>query len=479
MGKRKHKSIQALVEESIDALEMIQPAMAEGDCRRLIQLIDQYIQTRDNLRPYYGRIASSKEYRNKINPKKITLNRFHSEVKRCWEELPKGFVKDLYTLYYYAASDLTVPNKSLTLHPSYRLLVQSNKPLLKILTEGSYLKSTMLVRSIILFYLIQLAKLNLLYNDIENRTDAATAFGEGSGTQQIAEQFIEAVNAEQNSKLKEIMIGDAVKDAARVDRAMDQEMQLRLSASLSKEAGKTHRRDLMNLMVGKLMRIDLSLQELGDWIDLLLQKCSGYFESKIEKRYVHLLDASDLDNLDGKLHLLHPKLRNIFWDDLQVPIRTKKGKVNLYIDISGSMDATALKSLDGCKISSLDFAKALAVEMSKKRLLDEVYLFNSEIFSYQYDPESLAKIIAIGGTEISKVVSHIKGKQKNAVVITDACDRCGLYSEQAYFIGVKGASFRGFSKEAMSKYADRRQAVIFDGRDIWDVGARGETIKAA
>jgi len=477
MGNRKYKFLETIINESIEAPAVIMPAMTATDCRRLIQMLDQYIQTRENLRPYFARITSSNDYRNRSNPKKISLDRFHSEVKRCWEELPKGFVKDLYTLYYYPVSDLVVSSSSFMLHASYRILVQSNKPLIKILTEGSNLKSTMIVRSLVLFYLIQLAKINLFSHENTMRSEPSAVFGEGLLVGEVSDKFEEIINTVQNSKLKEIMLGDAVQDAARADQAMSEEMQLRLTTSIAQEAGKSHRKDLLNRFVGKLLKIDLSLQELGNWIEILLKKSSGYFESKLEKRYVHLLDADDGQMLESELHLLHPRLRNIFWDDLSVPIRTRKGKVNLYIDISGSMDATIYKSAEGDKVSSLDFAKALACEMSKKRLINEVFLFNNHINSYQHDPESLAKIIAIGGTDISKVVAHINDKKENSIIITDACDRCALYSEHAYFIGVKGASFRVFGKEAMAKYSFNNQAVLFDGNNVFDLDSNGEIVK--
>ena len=125
----------------------------------------------------------------------------------------------------------------------------------------------------------------------------------------------------------------------------------------------------------------------------------------------------------------------------------------------------------------MDFAKAISVEMSNQNIIDEVYLFNQEIISYDNSTDSLAKIISQGGTDIKKVVEHIKVQGKKSIVITDAFDKCDKYSDLVFFIGVKGANFTHFTKECLIDYTQNEQIVMFDGKSIYNIGITGHIIK--
>jgi hypothetical protein len=64
----------------------------------------------------------------------------------------------------------------------------------------------------------------------------------------------------------------------------------------------------------------------------------------------------------------------------------------------------------------------------------------------------------------------------NALVVTDAEDRCHVYSEKAFFIGVDGSNFRHFDAEIIQKYSDRNQVVVFNGSKISKVDKDGYVI---
>jgi hypothetical protein len=81
-----------------------------------------------------------------------------------------------------------------------------------------------------------------------------------------------------------------------------------------------------------------------------------------------------------------------------------------------------------------------------------------------------------GGTNIDVAVNSIVKNDMNALIITDAEDRCHVYSEKAFFIGVEGSRFNHFNTETIEKYSQRNQVVVFNGTKISKVGLDGYVI---
>jgi hypothetical protein len=82
-----------------------------------------------------------------------------------------------------------------------------------------------------------------------------------------------------------------------------------------------------------------------------------------------------------------------------------------------------------------------------------------------------------GGTTIDVAVQHISRSDKNAIIITDAEDRCRTYTENAFFIGLKGASFDHFDPTIISQYSQRNQVIVFDGKKVNRVDELGKIVK--
>ena len=81
-----------------------------------------------------------------------------------------------------------------------------------------------------------------------------------------------------------------------------------------------------------------------------------------------------------------------------------------------------------------------------------------------------------GGTTINEAVRHIEREGKNALVITDAEDSCSIYSDKAFFIGLKGCNFNHFYEETLQQYREAEQIVVFDGESIKRVNKTGHVI---
>ena len=186
------------------------------------------------------------------------------------------------------------------------------------------------------------------------------------------------------------------------------------------------------------------------------------------------------DNVAGleDYELLHPKLRKIFAEDLLVKETKSIGKIDVYIDISGSMDSgCGIKNDKGQNISRLDFCKSMVVKLSQMDMLNDVYVFNNSVKKYKKDPVSISMLDTSGGTTINAAVRSVEKNGVNAIIITDAENSCNTYSEKAFFIGLEGANFNYFSEDAIKQYSNKDQVIIFDGHTIKYVNEEGYTIE--
>ena len=154
------------------------------------------------------------------------------------------------------------------------------------------------------------------------------------------------------------------------------------------------------------------------------------------------------------------------------------GKIDLYIDISGSMSSgCGVNDTDGNHISRIDFCKSFAAKLIELDMLNNIYLFDNRVKKYKTDLISVSMLDCGGGTTINNAVRSIETNGVNALILTDAEDNCNIYSEKAFFIGLKGANFNYFNEETIAQYSNRDQVVIFDGSTIKRVNDKGYVIK--
>jgi hypothetical protein len=229
-----------------------------------------------------------------------------------------------------------------------------------------------------------------------------------------------------------------------------------------------------------LKRIKMSMSSLKDRIKKLMDRTTSYFSAKKEDIIEDIFNSDNIAGIDDYISL-HPKLRKILIEDVIVKETKSIGKIDIYIDISGSMNSRLNKKDDDdddeSRTSRIDFAKSFALKMREQDLLNDVYIFDTRVKKYKKDEFSLAILDANGGTNITKVIENIKAKGNNALIITDAEDYCGIYSEKAFFIGVEGARFHHFEPTTRHRYINNSQIIVFDGVKTYNVDKDGYVIK--
>jgi hypothetical protein len=283
--------------------------------------------------------------------------------------------------------------------------------------------------------------------------------------------------------MMERMMQEAQDMCKKLDDALDQETQEELfdqaeerDSSGNSMASKLDT-DFIQKVTAEISNMRLNMGSLKDKIKKLLDKSISYFSSKKTTTEEDLFNSDNIAGLEDFV-LLHPKLRKIFAEDLTVKDSKSIGKIDIYIDISGSMNEDCgIKDLKGNHLTKIQFAKSITAKMKELDLLNEVYLFDTKVKKYKSDLISISMIGGSGGTNLSTVVNSINTKESNAIVLTDAEDWCNVYSEKAFFIGVKGSRFVQFTTEVREKYVDNGQLIIFDGQRTYNVDKEGKPIK--
>lgn len=223
-----------------------------------------------------------------------------------------------------------------------------------------------------------------------------------------------------------------------------------------------------------LNTIELNSDSLKPYIKKIVDKSFSYFDSKTTDVYDEFLNNPEVSEIIG-YEYFHPKFKNLMIEDIQIKDSKKVGKVNVYLDISGSMCSSA--RIDDTSMDKLTFSKALLLKLKKMDVVNEVYTFNTKLKKLR--DSNLTDVLTIdtsGGTSLNLVISDIIQKDRPSIVITDADDYINHYSEKAFLIGVAGASFHRIQKHALDQYYANNQLIVFNGDSVKKVNEKGFAI---
>jgi hypothetical protein len=461
--------------------DLIKPHLHYIDEHRLENIIDIHLLDNKTATDMYSKFSKTTEYK-KIDPNKAPdANSFHSKFRENYKKFPKHMAKDIFKMYYNQMEKLEFEDRDDKNHAKFKFLERANNPVGKIMSESSNLKSAIFTRNIMAYFVGRMTMMD--YIDPEQSEKIKDGLN-GGGSDFNNDAIDDALNDMMDSKQGKNMLDDAMQQAQdlckEIDNVMDEDVQEQLyentnSIGEDNTAGKISP-DYLKEVAARLENISLSMGSLKEKIKKLLDKSVSYFSAKKETTYEDLFNSDNMAGLED-FELLHPKLRKIFAEDLQVKSTKNVGKIDIYIDISGSMDSgCGITNSKGNYISKLDFCKAFAAKLKSMDILNDVYLFNNRVKKGKNDVISISMIGCSGGTTINEAIRSIEKNSVNALIITDAEDSCSVYSDKAFFIGVKGANFGHFSDNTIKEYSTRDQVVVFDGNSIQKVDEKGNTI---
>ena len=455
---------------------------------------------------------------------------FLHKMREIYTKLPREIFADIYNQYYSNIKNLKYEDRNNSNKNRFRMVDKANDPVTKIITSGSNIKSLVFTKSMIEYLLTMLVKMededpeefqkfmnNLKGNnqgekkeqgnnnqpsegegeeegnpdDPSSSKDAGKKSGKGDTDKgdysEQLEKILKRFTEEPDNKTQQFF--DKQMDRAKetvdaLEKGLSEEDIKKMWSDLTKgnltDVDKVTTRlnpESAKNLRDELAKIRMNMSGLKSTIKNLLDKSIAFFSAKEKVTFDQFLDNPMIDEIQEYMYL-HPKLRNVCVDDLLVKEIERKGKIDVYVDVSGSMGSSAeIKGLSrNERISRLTFAKSLVLKLKEMDMLNNVYSFQNRVSKEGNTVSDIVFIDGNGGTCLNNVVKKIEENGTNALIITDAEDRCQMYSDKAFFIGVAGSDFRSFEDNVVAEYSRRNQIVVFDGNRIMKVDSKGCTV---
>ena len=460
--------------------DLIKPHLHYIDERRLENIMDSYMADSKAINENYNKFAKTTDFK-KIDPKQQPNNQaFYTKFQENYKKFPKHMAKDIFKMYYNKIEDLDFEERDEKNHTKFKFLERSNNPVGKIMSEHSNLKSAIYARNMLAYFITRMTIMDYIdpdaSEDVKNGLNSQSDF-DNEGTDKAMQKMMDSAQGKN-------MLDDAMQKAQELCKEMDDVMDGDIQEKMfeaANEPGTSNGAsklspDYLRTIAASLENINLSMGSLKEKIKKLMDKSVSYFSAKKKTIYEDLFNSDNIAGLE-EYEMLHPKLRKIFIEDVNIKDTKSVGKIDIYIDRSGSMSSyCGVQNANGDSISKMDFCKAFTAKLKAMDMLNDVYTFDNRVKKGKNDIISIAMMDCDGGTTIDAAIRSIENNGRNALVITDAEDDCSIYSDKAFFIGVQGANFSYFNPETIKEYSDKGQVVVFNGESIRKVDEIGNTI---
>ncbi len=430
------------------------------------------------------------------------------EVKKQYHKIPEHIKNDIFKMYYHSTVKLDYAERVDSNISDYEYIDAAINPVAKVMTEGSNLKSLMFTKDIIIYFAVIKALEELLknnstkknsndddededededdeQNDKENNKENennhdANQNGTGNVTQAGNQKIKFDLKNDFERNALENVIEQTKKVCANLDNIVTKEMQNLLyqgELPIENLSITDINADVLKEIEKSLFNMEMNTKKLKEKLNKLLDRSTSNFSSQKKTEFKDIFSADDFSMLD-EYELLHPKLRKIMMEDIMIPEHKYMGKLDIYLDISGSMSSSSGVIMNGKtpkekNLSKCDLGKMIVYKLYKMGILNNFYIFEQHVTKVDASPISIATLTPKGGTSIDVVVNHVKREKQNAIIITDAEDYCSIYSSNAFFLGVRGSNFRHFDAHVLKLYSEKSQMIIYDGDHIHEVNEFG------
>lgn len=464
--------------------ELIKPYLGYGDAQAIRGFVNNALAEKEKVIHglIYPMLQASKMPHTVDN-----ANSLYDKMLKIWNDLPKGVTNDVFNLYYGKIDSMDFEKRVSGNRYRYQILDAVNDSIAKILTNGNALKSGVYTKGTMLYLLAALAIKDEQNNPSQKGNPNSgppqmpSELGGNSGKVDEGEegpdqQLQKIMNATKNQQQNQNE--ESRQNCEQIDQLMDskeQESTWKEMQSNSKDASSKLDRKQLEQLVQQFKDISMNAKSIKEKIKKLLDKSLHYFSAKEIPHYESLINAESIDNIQN-YEFLHPKLRKLFLEDVMVKETKKVGKIDVYVDISGSMEESCGIKIDGRTIDKMRFAKALTFRLREMQLINNLYTFDTTVTKINNTTIGVLSMYADGGTSLQAVINKVKREKRNALVITDCADYLSEYNDQVFIMGIKGASFRQFSRDCLEKYRENDQVCVFDGEKVRSVDSRGEAV---
>ena len=255
-----------------------------------------------------------------------------------------------------------------------------------------------------------------------------------------AEQSIEQAKSKADDKIKEL------------------EKQLGQEAMKDLQHNEPEFLEKIDELKSRLKSVTINKDSVRKVMEKILNESLNYFSSKFKIVEESLFDSEELEDLFG-LEFLHPVFKNAEIMNIGNETRIYKGKIDLYLDCSGSMNSSEI--FEGKSIRMIDLVKGIAMILYRMNMIENLYFFDGSLYKIDNINElTILSFSKSGGTNFNNVIDSIKKTGNNSVIITDGYDGCREYTKKAFWVGVGGTQFSR-TGDAFESYRSSKQCVSY------------------
>lgn len=456
--------------------DLIKPHMHYIDEWKVKDIVKQDVNNENVVKSIFEKFAQHSSYK-KLG-KKPDLSDYCKKFRENFSKIPEHMYYDIHKMYYHKMDNLTFEPRTEKNNGKFKFLEKANNPVGKIISEGSNLKSSIFAKNSILYYLASMTAMD--YVDDQNQGGKGLS---GDSDSNIDKDIDNMLNNNYSKQIYDDLMNQAQESCQAIDNILDKELQDKMFDEPNNDLTDNKSRaakfspEYFRQIQAKIENITLNVSSFKNQIKKILDKTTTYFSSKETVVYDDLLNTQDISGLDDYI-LLHPKLRKIMAEDILIRDVQKCGKIDVYLDVSGSMTSSSgiQKDNNGGSLRKIDFVKALTAKLKQMDMLNNVYIFDTRLKKISSNIIVIASIDASGGTNLDAPVRNIINEGINGLIITDAEDNCSIYSEKAFFVGCKGADFSCFDNDTLEQYAQSDQLIVYDGVKVQKVDKNGRAI---
>ena len=409
------------------------------------------------------RLKGVKEYVKKVNEQECTL--------------PQEMINDIYSMYVNSEVKRRPKDKSNTIR--HKVLNKVYNSLTKVVTEDSPLYTQILTRELALV----LQKIeDELKEEQEKRGMDKNGFSENmdndseenKNNEENSEDSKDSSQSSKSGNSSRQSYEDAIdnllnKHDNNIKKALDdadekiKDLENKLGKEAMKDLSKSDPDFLEKIdeLKNALSNVSFNKSSIKKVLEKILNESMNYFSQKFSRIEESIFDCEECEDLFG-LENLHPVFKNAKLFDVSNESRIYKGKIDLYLDCSGSMNYK--EKFEGNYLRMIDLVKGIAMTLYRMGMIENLYFFDHELYEIKNINEiSILSFSQSGGTDFNKVVKNIKEKGNNSVIITDGEDSCNYYDKRAFWIGVGGTRFSSYyGSKTFNTYKKSKQCVTYN-----------------
>ena len=402
--------------------------------------------------------------------------------------LPQHMINDVYSMY--VNKDIKRKPVDGTNEIKQKVIDKVYNSLTKVVTEDSPLFSQVLTRELAMYMQEIQRELEEEMEEPEGgggkspfdgddeEGDQDGAGGQGEGGDEDGEEGEGGISSgpapsKEHTKSKHGDLTDKILNSAKNEKALEKAMGSadKIMKDLTEKLGEEALKDLadndadflnsIEKVKDALSRVAVNKESIKNVLVKILDESQNYFSQKFHTVEETLFEAEQFDDLFG-LEFLHPIFRNAELLSPGNASRVYKGKIDLYLDCSGSMGSS--ENFEGTNIRMIDLVKGIAMVLYRMNMIDKLYFFDTSIHEIKNINEfTILGFDKSGGTDFNNVTAQCALNGRNSVVITDGEDHVQDYKKNIFWVGVGGTTFQGWGGEgAFSTYKATRQCVTYN-----------------